>query len=60
MCNYVGVCSPDIKVDFICRPITGPECHSISLLPPRHYCTIDGIAALNESTDHCQQLREGE
>ena len=54
----VSVCSPDVEVNFD-RLLAGPECHSISLLPPRHHCTIDGMAALNETTNHRQQLREG-
>ena len=54
----VSVCSPDVKVNFD-RLLVGPECHSISLLPPRHHCTIDGMAAVNETSNHRQQLRGG-
>ena len=54
----VSVFSPDVKVNFD-GLLAGPECHSISLLPSRHHCTNDGMAAVNETTNHRQQLREG-
>ena len=54
----VSVFSPDVKVNFY-GLLAVPECHSISLLPPRHHCTIDGMAALNETTNHRQQLKGG-
>ena len=50
--------SPDVEVD-LGRFLAGPESHPVPLLPARHDSSVHCVTALNDPSNHCQELQEG-